>query len=54
MFGTSHAITFASQINKVEPFRPQDSFSDAVKGLQVYGAKVVRPACLGVLSCYTT
>jgi len=53
MFGTSQAITFASQILKVEPFRPEDSFSDAVKGLQVYGGRVVRPECLGVLSCYT-
>jgi hypothetical protein len=53
MFGTSQAITFASQILKVEPFRPEDSFSDAVKGLHVYGGRVVRPECLGVLSCYT-
>ncbi|MDD3089762.1 MAG: P22 phage major capsid protein family protein [Candidatus Omnitrophica bacterium] len=52
MFGTSQAITFASQIAKVEPFRPEDSFSDAVKGLQLYGGKVIRPECLGVLSCY--
>jgi len=54
MYGTSDAITFASQIAEIEPFRPEDSFSDAVKGLQVYGGKVVRPECLGVLSCYTT
>jgi hypothetical protein len=53
MFGTSQAITFASQILKVEVFRPEDSFSDAVKGLHVYGGRVVRPECLGVLSCYT-
>jgi hypothetical protein len=44
--GTSAAITFAEQINKTEPFRPHDSFSDAVKGLQLYGAKVIRPECL--------
>ena len=53
MVGTSQAITFASQIMKVESFRPEDSFSDAVKGLHVYGGRVVRPECLGVLSCYT-
>lgn len=53
MFGTSDAITFASQLSKVEAFRPEDSFSDAVKGLQLYGGKVVRPQCLGVMSCYT-
>lgn len=44
--GTNHAITFAEQISKVEAYRPQDSFSDAVKGLALYGAKVVRPDAL--------
>lgn len=43
MIRTKRAIAFASQINKVEAYRPQDLFSDAVKGLDVYGAKVVRP-----------
>ena len=41
--GIDQAATFAEQINKTEAYRPQDSFSDAVKGLQVYGGKVVRP-----------
>lgn len=40
---TSKAIAFAGQIDKVEAYRPQDAFSDAVKGLYVFGAKVVRP-----------
>lgn len=40
------AATFASQIVSVEPFRPQDGFNDAVKGLNVYGAKVTRPYAL--------
>jgi hypothetical protein len=34
MAGVPAAIAFAEQINKVETFRPEDSFSDAVKGLQ--------------------
>jgi len=51
MFGTNEAMTFADQINKVEAFRPESSFSDAVKGLHVYGAKVVQPKCLAVFSC---
>jgi hypothetical protein len=46
--GTSDAITFAEQINKTEAYRPQDSFSDAVKGLALYGAKLVRPDALAV------
>jgi hypothetical protein len=41
--GTNSAITFAQQINQIEAYRPQSSFSDAVKGLVLYGAKLVRP-----------
>jgi hypothetical protein len=44
--GNNRAITFAEQINKVEAYRPQNSFSDAVKGLVLYGAKNVRPDSL--------
>ena len=43
------ATTYAEQIVKTEKYRPQDSFSDAVKGLHVYGAKVVRPEAVSVL-----
>lgn len=38
--------TFAEQLLKVEAYRPEANFSDAVKGLYVYGAKVVRPETL--------
>lgn len=48
--GHSMAASFAEQIRKVEGYRPQDSFSDAVKGLHVFGAKVVRPTCLALLT----
>jgi len=41
--GNNTAVTFASQINKVEAYRPQSSFADAVKGLMLYGAKLIRP-----------
>jgi len=44
--GHSMATTFADQINSIEAYRPQDSFSDALKGLHLYGAKVVRPEAL--------
>jgi N4-gp56 family major capsid protein len=44
--GTNAAITFAEQINKTEAYRPENSFADAVKGLALYGAKVVRPDSL--------
>ena len=46
---TEHAIAFCEQINKVEAYRPQDAFEDALKGLYVYGALVTRPKEIVVL-----
>jgi len=47
--GHPMAVTFAEQIRKTEAYRPQDSFSDAIKGLHLYGGKVVRPEALFVV-----
>ena len=47
--GTRMATSFAMQIVKTEAYRPEKRFSDAVKGLAVYGVKVVRPESLVVL-----
>lgn len=44
--GVNSAISFAEQINKTEAYRPEAGFSDAVKGLALYGAKLVRPDSL--------
>jgi len=44
--GVNSSITFAEQVNKIEAYRPQSSFADAVKGLVLYGAKLVRPDSL--------
>jgi len=44
--GTSHACSFASQINKVEELRNQTDFGDKVRGLAVYGRKVVKDEAL--------
>lgn len=44
--GTNEAITFASQLSKVESLRDKDSFSDLVRGLYLYGAKTVQPKSL--------
>jgi hypothetical protein len=49
MAGVPSAIAFAEQINKVETFRPENAFGDAVKGLHVYGAKVVRPDAIATV-----
>ena len=42
------AWSYASQVTKVEAYRPESRFADAVKGLHIYGGKVVRPNCLAV------
>jgi hypothetical protein len=39
--GTSHALTFASQINKVETMRSEMTFGQILRGLQVYGFGVL-------------
>ena len=43
------ATTYAEQIVKTEALRPEASFSDAVRGLHVYGAKVTRPEAIATL-----
>jgi hypothetical protein len=48
--GHKMAFSYAEQIVKVEAYRPQARFSDAVKGLHVYGGKLVRPYCWAVLT----
>lgn len=48
--GHPSAITFAEQIVSVEAFRPEKRFSDALKGLSVFGGKVIRPTALAVLT----
>ncbi|MFI6319745.1 phage capsid protein [Nonomuraea sp. NPDC050556] len=46
VIGHQMAVTFANQIVKTESYRPEKYFSDAVKGLHVYGARVIRPEAL--------
>ena len=41
--------SYAEQIVSVEGFRPEQRFADAMKGLHVYGAKIVRPSALSLL-----
>lgn len=49
MAGHPMAISYAEQIVKVESYRPEDAFSDAIKGLHVYGAKLVRPTAIATV-----
>jgi len=39
--GPQHALTFASQINNVETLRSEMTFGQLLRGLQVYGYKVL-------------
>lgn len=43
------ATAYVEQIVDVQTYKPQKRFGDAVKGLHVYGAKVVRPTSLACL-----
>lgn len=52
MLRTNKAIAFAGQIDKVEAYRPQDAFSDAIKGLYVFGSKIVRPKQIYLFPIY--
>ena len=40
---TRRAIAFAEQLSEIEAYRPANRFADAMKGLHLYGAKVVYP-----------
>lgn len=47
--GHSMATAYVEQIVDLQTYKPEKRFGDAVKGLHVYGAKVVRPTCLAML-----
>ncbi len=49
--GTNDAITYASQLAKIEVLRDPDSFSDLVRGLYLYGAKTVNAGALAKMVC---
>ena len=46
--GHPKAISFASQFTNTETVRLESTFGEAVRGLKVYGSKVVNPDCLCV------
>jgi len=47
---TKRAIAFAEQLSEIHAYRPETRFADAVKGLHLYGAKVVYPEEFVVLN----
>ena len=46
--GTKAANSFAMTVNKTEPLRNQTDFGDLVRGLAVYGRKVVKPEAMAI------
>jgi len=46
-FGHSTALTFASQVTKVETLRVESTFGTIMRGLQVYGRQVIKPESFG-------
>ena len=44
--GHDSALATAEQINKVETYRDPDSFADIVRGMHLYGRKILRPEAL--------
>jgi len=47
--GHKNALTFASQMARVEVIRSERSFSDLLRGLQVYGRQVIDPTAYAQL-----
>ncbi len=52
--GSPIATSYAEQINKVEAYRPEKRFGDALKGLHLYGSKVTRGPALVVAAIKTS
>lgn len=51
---TKRAIAFAEQLSEIDAYRPELRFADAVKGLHLYGAKVVYPKEMVLLDLTVT
>lgn len=50
MAGTRIGISYAEQVIETEAYRMEKRFADAVKGLHVYGAKMVQPKSMVLLT----
>jgi len=47
LFGTKAALSFAAQFTKLETLRSERSFANLLRGLQVFGYKVVNGVAIG-------
>jgi len=51
IFGHKSGLTFASQLTNTEKIKNPDDFGDLMRGLQVFGYKVVKSESIGDLYC---
>lgn len=49
---TSKAFAYCNGIDKLKPYEPESDFSEAIKGLNTYGGKMIRPKECAVLRCH--
>lgn len=49
--GTKDGFTFATQMTNMETLRSQSTFGNIIRGVQVYGYKVIRGECLATAVC---
>lgn len=54
LFGTKRGITCASQVDDVRILPMEKQYARKVDGEFVFGRKVVKPPCLGVMTCNFT
>ena len=47
--GTKEGLTFATQLTKTESLRAESTFGNIMRGLMVYGTKVIKPEALVAL-----
>jgi hypothetical protein len=51
-FGHPTGMTFAAQMTKTETLRNPKAFGDLIRGLMIYGFKLIRAESIGDLYCY--
>jgi hypothetical protein len=51
-FGHPSGLTFAAQMSKTETLRNPKAFGDLIRGLMIYGYKLIRTESVGDLYCY--
>lgn len=51
---TSKGFAYCNGIDKMQPYTPEKRFADAIKGLNTYGGKAVRPKEIAVLKAHNS